>query len=105
MDQIDRHMQAGEMVYSTFTYTTITASNLQLTLNNVLSQLKLEKISSLAKDTIIKYLEEMVVKVGLDPENSKSTEEIIRKKNVDITTLNKQLNIPTTKYFQAKELG
>jgi len=47
----------------------------------------LEKVSSLAKDTRIKYLEEMVVKAGLDLENEKATKEIIIKKNVDIATL------------------
>jgi len=56
----------------------------------------LEKVYSLAKDARIKYLEEMVVKVGLDPENAKATEEIIRKKNVDIAALKKKLKLPAT---------
>jgi len=47
----------------------------------------LEKLSSLAKATRIKYLEEMVVKEGFDPNNSKSMEEIVRKKNANIATL------------------
>lgn len=98
------HGQVGEMVYSTFTQIVVTASKLQLTLNNVQSQLKLEKISSLAKGTLIKHLEEMIVKVGLDPKNEKATEEIIRKKNVDIAALKKQLKLPATKDPQTKEL-
>lgn len=97
LDQINMHRLARDMVYSTFTHTAITASKLQLTLNNVQSQLKLEKISSLDKDTRIKYLEEMVVKDGLGQDNSKSTEEMIRKKNVDIATLKKKLKLPTMK--------
>ena len=47
----------------------------------------------------------MVVKAGLDPENAKATEEIIRKKNVDIATLRKQLKPPAIEDPQAKELG
>ena len=47
----------------------------------------------------------MVVKGGLDPYNSKSMEEIIRKKNVDIVDLKKKLNLPAIEDSQAKELG
>lgn len=84
------------MVYSTLTQTTITSSKLQLTLNSVQSQLKLEKVSSLSEDTRIKYLEEVVIKAGSDPDNSKSMEDIIRKKNVDIAALKNQLKLPAT---------
>jgi len=62
-------------------------------------------VSSIAKDNIIKYLEEMVVKAGFDPGNSKAMEEIIRKKNADIVSLKKQLKLPVTEYPQEKELG
>ena len=83
------------MVYYTFTETTITASKLQLILNNVQSELKLEKVSSLAKDTRIKYLEEMVIKASFDLDNSKSMENIIKKKNANIAALKKKLKLPT----------
>ncbi len=105
LDQIDMHIQAGEMVYSTFTWTAITSSKLHLTLSNVKSQLKLEKVSPIAKDTRIKYLEEMVIKVVFDLDNSKSMEEIIRKKNTDIVALKKQLKWPAIEDPQAKLLG
>lgn len=74
------------MIYSTCTKTTLTASKLQLSLNNVQSQLKLQKVSSLAKDKKNKNLEEMVIKAGFDPGNSKSREEIIKKNNGDIAS-------------------
>lgn len=105
LDQMDMHRQTGEMVYSTFTPTAVTSSKLQLSLNNVQSQLKLEKVSSLSKYNGTKYLEEMVIKAGFDPGNSKAMEEIIKKKNVDIAALKKQLKLPATKDPQAKELG
>lgn len=38
----------------------------------------------------------MVVKAGLDLENAKAIEEIIKKKNVDIAALKKKLKLPAT---------
>jgi hypothetical protein len=51
-------------------------------LSNVQTQLKLENISSFAKDNGIKMLEELVLKIGYDPLNAKAVEEILKKKNV-----------------------
>jgi hypothetical protein len=64
----------------------------------------LEKISSLAKDNKIKSLEELVLKIGYDPTNVKATEELLKKKNVDITSLRKQLKLPATEDSQTKEV-
>ena len=67
----------------------LTAAKLQVSLNNVQSQLKLENISSLAKDNKIKSLEELVLKIGYDPSNFKEVEELLKKKNDDIAFLRK----------------
>jgi hypothetical protein len=67
--------------------------------------LKLEKISSFAKDNRIKMLEELVLKIRYDPSNVKEFEEMIKKKNVDIESLRKQLKMPPTIDSQAKELA
>ena len=93
-DQMDLHMQTGEMVFSTLAHASTTASRLQVSLNNVQTQLKLEKISSFAKDNRIKMLEELVLKIRYDPSNVKAVEEILKKKNVDISYLRKQLKLP-----------
>lgn len=90
LDHMDLHRKIGDMFYSTFTHTALTSSKLHLSLKNVKSQLKLEKISSLTKDNIIKYLEEMV---------------IIKKNNFDIESMRNQLKLTTTKDPQEKELG
>jgi hypothetical protein len=74
-------------------------------LNNVQTQLKLEKVSSLAKDNKIKSLEEMVLKIGYDPTNIKDAKELVKNKNADIVTLRKQLKISATKDPQAKEMA
>jgi ParB-like chromosome segregation protein Spo0J len=74
-------------------------------LNNVQTQLKLEKVSSLAKDNKIKSLEELILKIGYDPANVKAAEELLKNMNVDIASLRKQLKIPATKYPQAKEMA
>lgn len=72
----------------------MTASRLQVSLNNIQSQLKLENISSLAKGTGIKSLEELVIKIRYDLDNVKAAKKIIKKINVDISTLRKQLTLP-----------
>jgi hypothetical protein len=95
-DQMDLHRQTGEMVFSTLAHASTTASRLQVSLNNIQMQLKLEKISSFAKDNRIKTLEELVLKIGYDPSNVKAVEEMIKKKNSNITSLRKQLKLPQT---------
>jgi hypothetical protein len=67
--------------------------------------LKLERISSLAKDNKIKFVEELVLKIGYDPSNVKASEELLKKKNADITSLRKQLKLPASKYSQEKEMA
>jgi hypothetical protein len=104
-DQMDMHRQTGEMIFSTLANTSMTAAKLQVSLNNVQTQLKLEKVSSLEKDNKIKSLEELVLKIGYDPSNVKAAEELLKKKNVDIASLRKQLKIPATEDPQGKGNG
>jgi hypothetical protein len=70
-DQMDLHRQTGEMIFSTLANTSTTTAKLQVSLNNVQTQLKLEKVSSFSKDNMIKSLEELVLKIGYDPSNVK----------------------------------
>jgi len=102
VNQMDMHMQTGEMIFPTLKNTSLTASKLQVSMNNIQSQLKLEKISSLTKDNKIKSLEQLVLKIGYDPTNIKETVELLKKKNADITSLRKQLKLLATKDSQAK---
>jgi hypothetical protein len=93
------------MVFSILAHASTTASRLQVSLNKVQTQLKLEKISSFAKDNRIKTLEDLVLKIRYDPSNVKAVEEMIKKKNADITSLRKQLKLPPTVESQAKEIA
>jgi hypothetical protein len=104
-DQMDLHKQIGEMVFYTLAHASTSASKLQVSLNNVQTQLKLEKISFFAKDNRIKTLEELVLKIGYDPSNMKVAEEMIKKKNADIASLRKQLKLPPTEDSQVKEIA
>jgi len=54
-------------------------------------------MSSLTKDTRIKALEYLKIKLGYDPNNVKATKDIF-KKNGDIQALRKQLKLPTTEH-------
>jgi hypothetical protein len=96
VDQMDLHRQTREMVFSTLEHASTTTSRLQVSLNNVQTQLNLEKISSFSKDNMIKTMKELVLKIGYDPSNVKVVEEMIKKKNADIASLRKQLKIPPT---------
>jgi len=104
IDQINLHKQAGEMIYTSLTSSSMTASKLQASLNNIHSQLSLENMSSLAKDTRIKGLEYLVLMLGLDPKDVKAVEEIIKRRNADIHALRKQLKSPTIEHPQAQEV-
>ena len=79
------------MILSTITNNAMTLSKLQVTLANVQSQLNMEKVSALAKDTRIKNLEDLVIKVGYDPTNINVAEELVKKNNLDTPALRKQL--------------
>lgn len=105
IDQIDLHKQAGETIYSTLTSSVMATSKMQVSPNNVQSQLKIEKIFSRANDTKIKSLDDIVIKMGYDPSNVKVVEEMIKRKNVDIQDFKKQLKLPTTEDPQTKEVG
>lgn len=73
-------------------------------LSNVQTQLKLEKISSLEKDTRIKTLEDLVIKLGYDPGDVKALKEVIKNKNANIAALRKQLKFPFTEHPMKKEI-
>ena len=89
IDQMGMHKQTGEIISSTLTSTTMSLSKLQVSLANFQSQLKMKNISSLAKDTRIKSLEDLVINIGYDPTNVKAVKEILKKKNADIAALRK----------------
>jgi hypothetical protein len=102
---MDLHRQTGEMVFSTLVNASTTAAKLHISLSNVQTQLKLEKISSFAKDNRIKMLEELVLKIEYDPLNVKVVEDMLKNKNFDIESLRKQLKLPPTEYEKAKEIA
>jgi hypothetical protein len=93
------------MVFHTLAHASSSMEKLQVSLNNAQMQLKLEKISSFTKDNRIKTLEELVLKIGYDPSNVKAAEEMIKKKNVDITSLRKQLKLLPTDDSQVKDIA
>lgn len=78
---MDMHKKIGKMISSTLTNNAMSLSKFQVTLANVQSQLKMEKVSSLAKDTRVEYLEDLVIKASYDPANINVAEELVRKKN------------------------
>ena len=88
-DQMDLHKQTREMVFHTLAHATTSTSKYRVALSNAQTQLKMEKISSFAKDNKIKTLEEIVLKISYDPTNVKAAKEMIKKKNADITSLRK----------------
>lgn len=75
---------------------------MQVTLANIQSQLKLEKVSSLAKDTRIQSLENLVLRMGYDPSKKSVAEELIKKKNTEVVALKKQLKLLASKDPMAK---
>jgi hypothetical protein len=104
-DQMDMHKQTGEMISHTLARVATSAAKYRTTLSNAQTQLKLEKMSSFAKDSKIKTLEELVLKIGYDSTNVKAAEEMIKKKNADIAALRKQLKLPPTEDPQTKDIA
>lgn len=59
----------------------------------------------MANDTRIKSLEDLVINLGYNTSDVEAINEIVRKKNVDIETLKKQLKLPSTEDPHTKEMG
>ena len=104
IDQMEMHRHTREMIFSTVTNISMTFSKLQVTLENFQSQLKMEKVYALPKDTRIKTLEDLVIKLGYDPSNINIVQEHVKKKNLDIVVLRKQLKLPATEDPLAKDI-
>jgi hypothetical protein len=102
---MDLHRHTGEMIFSTLAKTYMAEKKLHVSLNNVQTQLKLEKVSSLEKDNKKKSLEELVLKMGYDSSNVKAIEDLIKTKNDGIASLRKRLKISTTEDLQAKYMA
>jgi len=92
------------MVYSTLTDKAMLAHKLQNSLNNTFAQLDLENASSLAKDNMIKSLEEIIIELGHDPKDVKGIKALMKKKEEDITALRKQLKLPPSMLPQTAEV-
>jgi len=58
----------------------------------------------LSKDNRVKSLEGLMIKIGYDPTDVKAIEDIIKKKNANISALRKQLKLTSTKDPQTKEI-
>lgn len=89
VDQMEFHNQFGEMLYNTITNRVVATTKLKVLVSNIQAQLNLERVSSEAKHTKIKSLEDLVIKLKYDPNDTKVAEEIIRNKNADIAVLKK----------------
>ena len=89
MDQIELHQQTGEMVYSTLVDKAMLAHKLQNSLNNTSAQLDLEKASSLAKDNMIKSLEDIIIELGHDLKDAKWIKALMKNKEEEIAALRK----------------
>jgi len=95
----------GEMAYATLVDKAMLAHQLKEPLTNTNTQLDLERMSSTAKDNRIKTLEEIIMDLGHDPKDAKGIKTLMKKNEDDITTLKKQLRLPTTMHPQTAELA
>ena len=102
----EKHIdKIGEMMSSTLTNTPMSLSKFQVSFTNVQSQLKMVKVSFLAEDNRIKSLEDLVIKIGCDPKDVIVVEQIIKKKNLDIVALRKQLKLLATEDPMTKAIA
>ena len=67
IDQMEMHKKIGEMISFILTNTSMSLTKLQVNFSNAQSQLKLEKVSDMAKDSKIKSLEDLVIHLGYNP--------------------------------------
>lgn len=104
IDQMEMHKQTREMIFSIITNTAMSLSKLQVTLANAQSQLKMENVFTLSKETRIKTLEDLVIKIDYEPSNINVAKELVKKNNLDVATLRKQLKMQATKDPRTKDI-
>jgi len=92
------------MVYATLVDRATLVHELKESLKNTNNQLDLERMSSTAKDNIIKTLEEIIINLGHDPKDPKGVRALMKKKDDDIAALKKRLRLPPTEHPQTAEL-
>lgn len=76
-------------------------SNLQNYLRNMYIQLKIERMSYLTKDTRVKSLEDIIIKLGLDLDDVYATQEIIKSINDYIQAFHRRLKLPIIEHPRA----
>ena len=99
------HKQTGEMISSTLNNIAMSLSRLHVSFVNLQSELKMDKVSCLAKYNKITSLEDLVIKIWYEPNDVSATEEIIKNKNLEIATLRKQLKLPATEDTMTKDIA
>jgi len=58
----------------------------------------------MAKDSRIKYLEDLLIQLGYNPSNIAVAETLVRRKNAIIASLRRQLKMPVTEDLMANEI-
>ncbi len=88
IEQSNLHRQTREMIYFSLTSSPSNVSKLHNSLNNTIAKLKTENTSSLEKDIRIKSLDDLVIKLCLDPKNVDASQEIVQIDNISILSQN-----------------
>lgn len=104
-DKLNLHIHAREMIYSEFSKGALTISKAKKVLEKVSTKVKHEKSNSKSIHLHNWGFKELVVKLGVDPNDKATIDAIIQGSHSEIQSLRHQLKMHASEHVQKKELA
>jgi len=82
--KINLHSQTGELIYSELKKTSLVVNRAETLLEKVVSQLKLEKDNSRALVTQNEELKNMIIKIGVNPEDKSVVQKLLQGVEIEV---------------------
>lgn len=94
LDKINLHMQTGQLIVNDLHKTNVVVVKVEKMLNKVIQQLKLEKANSRALNTQVEELKNIIVNIGINPDDQPAVQELLKSAKAEIGVLKKKLHLP-----------
>lgn len=104
VDQMDLHRKTGEMIFIKLTIITSNACKLENMVSNVTNQLKQEKIATRIMYMKIDELEQLIIKLGENPKEATSIQDLIKSRDIEIQVLRRKLKMHNIEHLQTPKL-
>ena len=103
-DKIQLHKKTGDIIYSDLLHAMMRVNKLQVLVDKLEVRLKHEKVENKANAIQIKKLQEDIISLGNERDNTQEIKRLLEEKDNALQLLKKRLKIPSTEHVQSSEL-